>query len=77
MTEQEQDKYNRIRAFIAEHFEDFAFVVLDESGEIFYGFKNKIIGKALFLEATKTIAENEETDFEFVWEDEEEDTDEA
>jgi hypothetical protein len=69
MTIAEQEAFKRIKSVLGEHFDNFAFVVLDEEGEVFYGFKNQIVGKALFVEASKEI--ETETDFEtsYLWED--------
>jgi|13_taG_2_1085334.scaffolds.fasta_scaffold143390_2 hypothetical protein len=72
MTKQEHEKFERIRGIISEHFEDFGFVVLDEKGELFFGYKNSIIGKALFRETVKTMRELDDFETEYVWEDEDE-----
>ena len=60
MTQAEQAAFKRIKTMLGEHFDNFAFVILDENGDIFYSFKNRIVGKALLIEAVKEMDEEEE-----------------
>tara|TARA_R110002153_G_scaffold116194_2_gene259865 strand:- start:7517 stop:7768 length:252 start_codon:yes stop_codon:yes gene_type:complete len=67
----EQEAFKRIKSVLGEHFDNFAFVILDEDGEIFYSFKNQIVGKALFAEASREIEEEAEFQTSYLWEDDE------
>ena len=69
MTEAEQAAFKRIKTMLGEHFDNFAFVILDENGVIFYSFKNRIVGKALLIEAVKEMDEEEELEANYCWED--------
>ena len=71
MKASEQSAFKNVKAQMSEHFDNFVFVILDESGEVFYGFKNKIVGKALLAEAVKQLKEEEELEDEYLWEDNE------
>ena len=72
MNDPELTAFKRIKSQLAEHFDNYALVVIDEDGELYYGYKNKIIGKALFYEANKIMREAEEFENEFCWEDDDE-----
>ena len=65
----EQEAFKRIKSMLGEHFDNFAFVVLDEEGEVFYSFKNQIVGKALFAEASREIEDEAELETSYLWED--------
>lgn len=75
MRNSEQSAFKNVKAQMSEHFDNFVFVILDEDGEVFYGFKNKIVGKALLAEAVKELKEEEEFEDAYLWEEEEEDED--
>ncbi len=70
MRNSEQSAFKNIKAQMSEHFDNFVFVILDEDGEVFYGFKNKIIGKALLAEAVKELKEEDEFEDDYLWEEE-------
>ena len=69
MTIAEQEAFKRIKSVLGEHFDNFAFVVLDEDGEVFYSFKNQIVGKALLAEACREIEDEAELETTYLWED--------
>ena len=69
MTDTEQAAFKSIKSMLGEHFDNFAFVILDEEGDIYHSFKNSIVGKALFAEAVKTMEEEEEFETNYFWED--------
>lgn len=69
MTEAEQAAFKRIKTMLGEHFDNFAFVILNEDGDIFYSYKNRIVGKALLIEAVKEMDEEEELEANYCWED--------
>lgn len=72
MIEENQDEaVDSIRALIAEHFINFAFVVMDDDGEIYCDYSNHRIGKMLFNESLEemecgSLCDSEE----WFWEDE-------
>lgn len=72
MNDTELTAFKRIKSQLAEHFDNFSFVVLDEEGDLNYSYKNQIIGKALFQEAVKIMRETEEFENEYCWEDDDE-----
>jgi hypothetical protein len=45
------DSAELVRAVLAEHFPNFAFVILDDSGNLYYDYNNHIIGETLFSKA--------------------------
>lgn len=69
MTQAEQAAFKRIKTMLGEHFDNFAFVILNEDGDIFYSYKNRIVGKALLIEAVKEMDEEEELEANYCWED--------
>jgi hypothetical protein len=44
----DMDSVELIKAVISEHYGNYAFVVLDDDGTLFYDYTNAIIGEALF-----------------------------
>lgn len=62
-----------IKDILAEHYTNYAVVVLDEeTGVMEFKFNNEMIGKMLFKEATKEI-ESYDVDYEVVWDEDDED----
>lgn len=64
----DDDCKDKIRSVIHEHFDNFAFVVLEDSGDVYMDYTNPIIGKALLAEGLKsmiTLTKN----YEIVWDD--------
>ena len=51
MTDHEIEALDNIRALIAEHFTNFAFAVITEDASLFYDYKDRYVGKALFVES--------------------------
>lgn len=59
-----------IKDTLAEHFTNYAIVVLDEeTGVLEFRYNNEMIGKMLFKEATKEM-ESYDVDYEVVWDEE-------
>lgn len=59
-----------IKDILAEHFTNYAVVVLDEeTGVMEFRYNNEMIGKMLFKEATKEM-ESYDVDYEVVWDEE-------
>ena len=77
MIEESQDEaVDRIRALMGEHFMNFAFVVMDDEGELYYDYANYRIGKMLFKDSLEDMDGGSLCDSEeWVWEDEWEDDD--
>ena len=73
MNNSEQTAFKNIKAHMSEHFDNFIFVVLDENGEVFLGFKNKVVGKALLNEAVQELNDEDECEDEYLWEENEDD----
>lgn len=46
---------DKIRATLGEHYLNFAFVVLDDEGSLFYDYTNPIIGRALLENALEDM----------------------
>ena len=49
------ESLDSIRPLFAEHFRDFAFVVIADDGDFYYDYGHKIVGKALFESAVRDI----------------------
>jgi uracil phosphoribosyltransferase len=61
-----------IKDILAEHFTNYAVVVLDEeTGVLEFRYNNEMIGKMLFKEATKEMESYDVDDYEVVWDEEE------
>ena len=76
MTEEfNEDAVDLVRAILSEHFNNYAFVVLEDDGTLFYDYNNHVIGETLFvksLEDMQTEALSEALGA-IDWEDEEDD----
>ena len=68
--EQYDNLYADVRALLAEHFPNFMFVVMDDSGDIFYDYTNLPVGKMLAREMMQE-ATGEELDIDWEYEYEE------
>ena len=51
ITDDHDDELGRIRAILGEHFTNFAYVVLDDKGNLYYDYTNFRVGRMLFQEA--------------------------
>lgn len=64
----DDDKKDKIRSVIHEHYDNFAFIVLEDDGDVYFDYTNAVIGKALMAEGLKsmiTLTKN----YEIVWDD--------
>ena len=74
-----EDAVDLIRAIMSEHFSNYAFVVLEDDGTLFYDYNNHIIGETLFAKSLQDMMaeQNMEALNEAMgaidWEDEEDD----
>tara|TARA_R110000764_G_scaffold189230_1_gene274476 strand:- start:82 stop:318 length:237 start_codon:yes stop_codon:yes gene_type:complete len=56
MTEEfNTDAVELIRAILSEHFNNYAFVVLEDDGTLFYDYNNHIIGETLFIKSLEDM----------------------
>ena len=56
MTEEfNTDAVDLIRAIMSEHFSNYAFVVLEDDGTLFYDYNNHIIGETLFIKSLEDM----------------------
>ena len=55
LDEQEEKVVEQIRDLIGEHFTNYAFCVVTEDGGLFYDFKDRFVGKALFIAAQEDM----------------------
>jgi hypothetical protein len=69
-SEYNEDIHERVRAILAEHFPNYMFIVMNDSGELFYDFTNLPIGKMLMREVRDEL---DVDDFDFEWVEEDED----
>lgn len=66
--------YERIRGILGEHFQHYCFVVMDDTGEIFFDYDHLPAGKMLLSEATEDInLDSSESDYDWEYEDTDED----
>jgi len=47
VNEENEELYGKIRAQLGEHFTNFMFIVMDDSGDIYYDYTNRPVGKML------------------------------
>jgi len=64
----DDDCKDKIRSVIHEHFDNFAFVVIEDNGDVYMDYTNPIIGKALLAEGLKSMI-NLTKNYEIVWDD--------
>jgi len=56
MTEEfNEDAVELVRAILSEHFTNYAFVVLEDDGTLFYDYNNHIIGETLFAKSLQDM----------------------
>jgi hypothetical protein len=55
-----EDATELIRAVMSEHFSNYAFVVLDDDGTLFYDYNNHIIGETLFAKSLQDMQEEQD-----------------
>ena len=53
--EYSEDVYEKVRAILAEHFPNFLFCVMDDSGDVYYDYTNLPVGKMLINEMQEDI----------------------
>ena len=70
--EHNEEIYERVRAILSEHFPNFVFCVMDDSGDVYYDYTNLPIGKMLLREMKDEI-EAEEVEIDWEYEEEEDD----
>ena len=75
ITEDYDDLFDRVRGNLGEHFSNYMFIVMDDSGDMLYDYTNPIVGRMLVRETAMDMARKP---FEICWEeteveDEEED----
>ena len=55
MDEQELEAIDKARDILGEFFGNFAFCVVTEDGELFYDYRDRFVGKALFAAAIEDM----------------------
>lgn len=70
--EHNEEIYEQVRAILSEHFSNFVFCVMDDSGDVYYDYTNLPIGKMLLREM-KDEMEAEEVEIDWEYEEEEDD----
>jgi hypothetical protein len=53
-----QNAVDQIKAIMSEHFSNYAFVVLEDDGTLFYDYNNHIIGEALFAKSLQDMLQD-------------------
>ena len=73
ITEDHDELFDRIRGKLGEHFTNYMFIVMDDSGDMYYDYTNYKVGKMLVREASdEMFAKKDELDI--IWEEEEAET---
>lgn len=73
ITEDHDELFDRIRGNLGEHFTNYMFIVMDDSGDMYYDYTNYKVGKMLVREASdEMFAKKDELDI--IWEEEEAET---
>ena len=49
------DAVELVRAILSEHFNNYAFVVLEDDGTLFYDYTNHILGETLFVKSLEDM----------------------
>tara|TARA_E500000318_G_scaffold109968_2_gene124232 strand:+ start:649 stop:897 length:249 start_codon:yes stop_codon:yes gene_type:complete len=65
ITDDHDDELARIRAILGEHFTNFAYVVLDDQGNLYYDYTNFRVGRMLFQEAQLDMVANIDLDIDW------------
>jgi hypothetical protein len=76
MDEQELEAIDKARDILGEFFGNFAFCVVGEDGELFYDYRDRFVGKALFVAAVEEMESDCGGDDWLDWPDEDEEDDE-
>jgi hypothetical protein len=61
-----QDVYEKLRAIMSEHFDNFCFIVMNERGDLYYDYTNFRVGRMLMSEAQNEL-KSEMEDCELMW----------
>ena len=69
--EHNEQVYEQVRAILSEHFTNFVFGVMDDSGDLYYDYTNLPIGKMLMREIKEDM-NSSSLDFDWEFEEEEE-----
>ena len=56
ITEDYDDLFDRIRGNLGEHFSNYMFIVMDDSGDMFYDYTNPRVGRMLVRETAMDMA---------------------
>jgi hypothetical protein len=68
MQQHEEEAFEKARSILAEHFPNWAIVVIDDDDSLKYDYTNYYIGKTLFRES---ISEMNKDDLDIIWDEEE------
>ena len=72
VNEENEELYGRIRAQLGEHFTNFMFIVMDDSGDVYYDYTNRPVGKMLSNEMLQEC-NNPIDDDDWIWDFEDDD----
>jgi hypothetical protein len=75
LDDQEEEIVNKVRDLIGEHFTNFSLCVVTESGELFYDYRDRFVGKALFVAAIEDMESDVGVDW-LDWDDDDDGDDE-
>lgn len=76
MDDFEEDALKKVRDLIGENYTNWAFCVVTEDGDLFYDFRDRWVGKALFVSAIEDM--EQDISFEGIdidWDDDDEEVD--
>jgi len=54
---QHDEILDSVRGILGEHFPNFAFVVLDDDGDLYYDYANRVVGEALFIHSLRNMTQ--------------------
>tara|TARA_R100001163_G_scaffold10489_2_gene9771 strand:+ start:258 stop:506 length:249 start_codon:yes stop_codon:yes gene_type:complete len=72
ITEDYDDLFDRVRGNLGEHFSNYMFIVMDDSGDMYYDYTNPRVGRMLVRE---TALDMNSEPLDIIWEEVEEDED--
>jgi hypothetical protein len=55
ITKEHDEVLDKIRGILGEHFHSWAFVVLEEEGNMYYDYTNRIVGESLLVNAMRDM----------------------
>jgi hypothetical protein len=55
ITKEHDEVLDKIRGILGEHFQSWAFVVLEEEGNMYYDYTNRIVGESLLVNAMRDM----------------------